>query len=95
MGVIKSFADKETEKIWNTQRSGKLPWNIQQRALNKLAMLDVARDLHDLHTPPSNHLEALSGTLKGFHSIRINNQWRLCFRWIEGNAHNVTIQDYH
>lgn len=95
MKVIKSFADAETEKIWNEERSRRLPQDIQQRALNKLAMLSQATDLTDLRIPPANRLEALSGDRKGQHSIRINQQWRICFRWEAGNAHDVGIVDYH
>lgn len=93
--MIKSFADAETEKIWNQQRSRKLPGDIQQRALNKLAMLSQAQDLTDLRVPPANRLEALSGNRKGQHSIRINQQWRVCFRWETGDAYDVEIVDYH
>jgi proteic killer suppression protein len=93
--VIKSFADAETRKIWNQQRSRRLPGNIQQRALNKLAVLNHASDLNDLRIPPANHLEALSGNRAGQHSIRINQQWRICFQWEGGDAFNVEIVDYH
>ncbi len=93
--VIKSFADAETEKIWNTERSRRLPQNIQQRALNKLAMLSQAKDLNELRIPPANRLEALVGKRKGQHSIRINQQWRICFRWEASDAHDVEIVDYH
>lgn len=74
---------------------GKLPTGIQQRALNKLAMLDQSVDLNDLRIPPSNLLEALKGDRKGKFSIRINQQWRICFRWKNGDAHDVVIEDYH
>ena len=93
--VIKSFADAETEKIWNQKRSRKLPGDIQQRALNKLAMLNNARDLIDLRIPPANRLESLSGKRAGQNSIRINQQWRICFRWDAGDAFEVEIVDYH
>ncbi len=93
--VIKSFADAEAEKIWNQQRSRKLPGDIQQRALNKLAMLSQARDVLDLRAPPGNRLEVLTGNRAGQHSIRINQQWRICFRWEEGDAYDVEIVDYH
>lgn len=93
--MIKSFGDVETEKIWNQQRSRRLPGNIQQRALNKLAMLNNARDLNDLRIPPASRLEALSGKRAGQHSIRINQQWRICFIWESGDALNVEIVDYH
>jgi proteic killer suppression protein len=93
--VIKSFADDEAEKIWNQQRSRKLPGTIQQRALNKLAMLSQSNDLNDLRIPPSNRLEALSGNRRGQFSIRINQQWRICFRWDNGDVYDVEITDYH
>ncbi|MBQ8635963.1 type II toxin-antitoxin system RelE/ParE family toxin, partial [bacterium] len=78
--MIKSFKCKETEKVWNEIFSKKLPHDIQKRALQKLRMLHVACVLDDLKTPPSNHLEALTGDRQGRHSIRINNQYRICFR---------------
>jgi toxin HigB-1 len=93
--MIKSFRSKETELIYNEQWSRKLPKVIQQRALGKLQMLDAAGDLKDLRIPPSNHLEPLKGDRLGQWSIRINQQWRLCFRWEAGNAHDVEIVDYH
>lgn len=93
--MIKSFADSETEKIWNGNRSGKLPIAIQQVSRRKLRMINNAQDLNDLRIPPANHLEKLSGSLAGFHSIRINQQWRIIFNWKDGNAINVKIVDYH
>ncbi len=93
--MIKSFADKETEKIWNLQHSRKLPIDIQQRALNKLAMISQAAVLEDLKIPPANRLEALKGNRLGQFSIRINQQWRICFRWKDENAHDLEITDYH
>jgi len=93
--VIRSFADAETERIWKEQRSKRLPGDIQQRALNKLAMLSQASDLNDLRIPPASRLEALAGNRKGQFSIRINQQWRICFRWAGGDAHDVEITDYH
>lgn len=93
--MIKSFADKKTETIWKESDSKRLPGDIQQRALNKLAMLSQAKDLVDLRIPPANRLEALSGDRKGQHSIRINQQWRVCFRWSDGDAYEVEIVDYH
>lgn len=93
--MIKSFGDKQTERLWTSLEPGKLPTEIQQRALNKLAMLDQSKDLNDLRIPPSNRLEALKGNRKGQFSIRINQQWRICFRWENGDAHEVTIEDYH
>ncbi|TVR42391.1 MAG: type II toxin-antitoxin system RelE/ParE family toxin [Planctomycetota bacterium] len=93
--MIKSFRDNEAEKLWRGGRSKKLPVSIQGRALRKLAMLDAAPALADLTIPPSNYLELLKGNRSGQHSIRINKQWRLCFVWIDGNAHDVEITDYH
>jgi len=93
--VLKSFADKETRKIWNEQRSKALPIVIQQRALNKLAMMNQATSLDDLRIPPANRLEALKGDRSGQFSIRINDQWRICFRWQDSDAHDVEITDYH
>jgi toxin HigB-1 len=93
--MIKSFADSESEKIWDGNRSGKLPLSIQQVARRKLRMLNNAQDLNDLSVPPANHLEKLSGTLSGFQSIRINQQWRIIFNWKDGHASNVQIIDYH
>jgi proteic killer suppression protein len=93
--MIKSFKDKETEKIYNRGYSHKLPQDIQQIAMRKLWMLDAAPDLNSLRVPPSNRLEALKGDRKGQYSIRINKQWRICFVWSEGDAHEVEIADYH
>ena len=93
--MIKSFRDKDTEKIFNRQLSGKLPQNIQRLARKKLVILDAAPELHDLRIPPGNRLEALKGDRKGQYSIRINDQWRICFRWSVGDAHEVEITDYH
>jgi len=93
--MIKSFKDKETEKVFNRNYSKKLPETIQQRALRKLRMIDAAADINDLRVPPGNRLEALSGNREGQHSIRINNQWRICFTWSLGDAYDVEIVDYH
>ena len=93
--MIASFADKETERIWQGRRSRKLPLDIQQRALNKLAMINRSQDINDLRVPPSNHLERLSGDRAGQYSIRINQQWRICFCWSNGTAHDLEITDYH
>ncbi len=93
--MIKSFASTETEKLFNRQFSRKLPQNIQRVARRKLEVLDAAEALQDLRIPPSNHLEKLSGDRKGQYSIRINDQWRICFRWQSGNAYDVEIVDYH
>jgi proteic killer suppression protein len=93
--VIRSFASQETEKIFNRQRSRKLPEDIQQIALRKLRMLNRAVTLNDLRVPPANRLEKLSGDREGQYSIRINQQWRICFEWQKGDAYNVEIVDYH
>ncbi|MFA5683479.1 MAG: type II toxin-antitoxin system RelE/ParE family toxin [Lysobacteraceae bacterium] len=93
--MIQSFADKEAKKIWGGTMSRRLPADIQQAARRKLRMLNAAVTLEDLRAPPANRLEALKGNLKGQHSIRINDQWRICFRWHASNAHDVKIIDYH
>ncbi len=93
--MIKSFGNKETDKIWNGVRSKKLPQEIQQIGRRKLRMLHNSQDVLDLRTPPSNRLEKLSGKLQKYNSIRINNQWRIMFRWESGNAFEVQIIDYH
>ena len=95
ISMIKSFRNKETEKIFNRQFSGKLPRNIQRVARKKLVILDAAPRLNDLRIPPGNQFEALKGDRKGQHSIRINDQWRICFKWSDGNAYDVEITDYH
>lgn len=93
--MIAGFAGRETEKVWNGEGSRRLPGNIQAVARRKLRMLDAAVRLDVLRQPPGNRLEALRGKRKGQHSIRINDQWRVCFRWAAGNAHDVEIIDYH
>jgi len=93
--MIKSFANKETEKLFSREISRKLPQGIQQIARRKLEILDATEALQDLRIPPSNHLEKLSGDRKGQYSIRINKQWRICFEWHDGDAYNVEITDYH
>jgi proteic killer suppression protein len=93
--VIKSFADAETAGVWSGRRSRRLPMEIQPIALRKLRMLNQARVLTDLRVPPGNRLEALRGDRCGQHSIRINQQWRICFRWHQGAAYDVEIVDYH
>ena len=93
--MIRSFADAETEVIWSGRRSRKLPADIQSVALRKLRMLNQARVLQDMRVPPGNRLEALKGARKGQHSIRINDQWRICFDWQDGGPSNVEIVDYH
>ncbi|MGE0109095.1 MAG: type II toxin-antitoxin system RelE/ParE family toxin [Bdellovibrionales bacterium] len=93
--MIQNFSCRETEKIWNGVLSRKFPPSIQDRALRKLRQLDASRTLDDLRVPPSNHLEQLRGDKKGWMSIRVNNQWRLCFRWHHGEIFDVKIIDYH
>ena len=93
--MIRSFRSKETEKIFNRERSQKLPSDIQQVALRKLRMLSRAVTLQDLRVPPANRLEKLTGDRAGQYSIRINDQWRICFEWVEDDAQNVEIVDYH
>ena len=93
--MIKSFADKETQKVYNQQFSKKLPQSIQRVALRKLIMLDNAGCLEDLRIPPSNHLELLQGNRTGQYSIRINNQYRICFTMDDKNVFDVEITNYH
>ncbi len=93
--MIRSFGDKETEKIFSLQRSRKLPPDIQQTALRKLRMLNNARIIDDLRMPPANYLEKLKRERAGQHSIRINDQWRVCFKRRDGDAFDVEITDYH
>jgi proteic killer suppression protein len=93
--MIKSFRCKKTEKIWNGEISLHLPRDIQNVARRKLRMLNNAKVLQDLRIPPNNRLEPLKGGRKGEWSIRINDQWRICFKWEDGAAHNVAIEDYH
>lgn len=95
--MILSFADKETEKIWRGERSRRLPFDIQDVALRKLRLLHAAKLPGDLRIPPGNRLEALKGERKGQWSIRINDQWRICFRWSadQGGPSDVEIVDYH
>lgn len=92
---IKSFKDKETEKVFGTQFSKRFPPDIQRRAVKRMKVLDAAYRITDLAALPGNHLEALKGDRKGQHSIRINDQWRVCFVWEDGEAHAVEITDYH
>jgi proteic killer suppression protein len=93
--MIKSFKTDETEKVYSREGSNKLPQDIQQVALRKLRMINNAKNLNDLKIPPANRLEKLKGNREGQYSIRINNQWRICFTWQEGDAHEVEITDYH
>jgi len=93
--MIISFGSKETEKIWDGERVKKLPLEIQEIGRRKLRMLNNSQNLSDLKIPPSNRLEKLKGDRKDFYSIRINDQWRIVFKWNNGNAENVEIIDYH
>ncbi|WP_234111068.1 type II toxin-antitoxin system RelE/ParE family toxin [Chryseobacterium sp. R2A-55] len=93
--MVVNFGNKETEKIWNGIVSKKLPREIQEIARRKLRMINNSVDVNDLRIPPANRLEKLKGDLKEFYSIRINNQWRIIFRWENGNAFEVKIMDYH
>ncbi len=93
--MIKNFADKESEKIWKGIRSKKLPNEIQDVARRKLRMINNASDVNDLRIPPANRLEKLKGNLQDYFSIRINNQWRIIFKWINNDAYDITIVDYH
>ena len=93
--MIKTFKDKETEKVYNREYSRKLPYTIQRISMRKLWMLDAVPDLNSLRVPPDNRLELLHDNRKGQYSIRINDQWRICFHWHQGNAYDVEIVDYH
>jgi proteic killer suppression protein len=93
--MIETFADTETERFYVTGKSKRFPPDIQKRAAMRLNQLDAATALDDLRMPPSNHLESLKGVRKGRYSIRINDQWRMCFQFENGNAYAVEIIDYH
>lgn len=93
--MVRSWADDEAEKLFNRQRSRNLPADLQRVALRKLLMLDAATTLEDLRVPPANRLEKLRGDREGQFSIRINDQWRVCFVWRDGHAYDVEIVDYH
>ena len=93
--MIQSFGDSETEAIWERSVSRKLPRDIQRVALRKLYVIHRSRNLNDLRVPPANRLEKLKGSRSGQHSIRINDQWRICFRWAGADAYDVEIVDYH
>ena len=93
--MIKSFRDKETERLFSRHFSRRFQANLHRFAWKKLAMLDAAEQLDDIRVPPGNRLEKLSGNRNGQYSIRINDQWRICFRWREGNAYDVEVTDYH
>ena len=93
--MIISFGSKDTEKIWLGERAKRIPLEIQQTGRRKLRMINNSQDLKDLRIPPSNRLEKLKGKSKDVYSIRINDQWRIIFRWDNNNAHEVEILDYH
>ena len=93
--MIVSFRDRFTEELWRTGRSRRIAANLENVVRRKLAQLHFASVLDDLRAPPGNHLEALSGDRRGQHSIRVNDGWRICFEWREGNAYEVEITDYH
>jgi proteic killer suppression protein len=93
--MIKTFKNKETEKVYSREGSTRIPLNIQQAALRKLRMINNAKNLNDLRIPPANRLEKMKGTRGGQFSVRINDQWRICFLWQEGEAFEVEITDYH
>jgi len=93
--MIRSFADPDAERLFQRRRGKRLGPDIQRAALRKLAMLDAATTLDDLKAPPGNRLEALKGDRRGQHSIRVNDQWRIVFKWHDGGADDVTIVDYH
>lgn len=93
--MIKGFADKETAKLWNRELSKAVPADLQRKALQKLTQLHLAENLNDLRVPPGNRLEKLSGERAEQHLIRINDQYRVCFVWEDGDAHDVEIVDYH
>jgi toxin HigB-1 len=93
--VIRTFRDHDAERLFRREKVRRLPSDIHRMALRKLLMLDAATSLNDLRVPPANRLEKLSGERQGQHSIRINDQWRVCFRWIGADAYDVEIVDYH
>ncbi|HEY8783352.1 MAG TPA: type II toxin-antitoxin system RelE/ParE family toxin [Mucilaginibacter sp.] len=93
--MIISFGSKETEKIWDGNRVAKLPLEVQTIGRRKLRMINNSQNIRDLTIPPSNYLEKLKGKLNDYHSIRINDQWRIIFKWDNGNASEVEIIDYH
>lgn len=93
--MIKDFADKETEQLWQRRPVRSMSTGLQRQARRKLNMIHAAENLQDLRSSPGNRLEALSGDRKGQHSVRINNQFRMCFRWQDGDAYEVEVTDYH
>jgi proteic killer suppression protein len=93
--MIQSFACAETERLFRAELARRIPPTIQRTARRKLLLLDAATELNQMAVPPGNRLEALKGDRQGRHSIRVNDQWRICFRWHDGNAYAVEITDYH
>ena len=93
--MIMSFGDKDTESLFHRKRVRKFPLDVASRARNKLLIINAATDENDLRVPPGNHFERLKGDKKRWCSIRVNDQWRVMFRWVQGNAHDVTVIDYH
>lgn len=93
--MIRSFADRETERLWQGAASRKWSADVARRGLAKLRLVDSAESVEDLRSPPGNRLEMLKGDRRGQHSVRINGQWRICFGWSEGGAHDVEIVYYH
>ena len=93
--MIRSFRDRDTEAVFSGEPCGRFARPVQRAAQRKLRMLDAAESLHDLRVPPGNRLEKLVGRRRGQCSIRVNDQWRVCFRWTEGDAYDVEIADYH
>ena len=93
--MIKTFADRETQRLYATGQSRRLPANLIRRAIRRLEYIDLAQVLSDLSVPPSNRLHPLKGDRQGQHSISINDQWRICFRFVDGDAYDVEITDYH
>ncbi len=93
--MIRSFREKETRRLWERKLSKAVPSNLQRKALRKLVEINNAEDLNDLRVPPGNRLEKLSGDREGQHGIRINDRYRVCFEWGDGDAHRVEVVDYH
>ena len=93
--MIQSFADRDTERLFGREPVRRSPADLQRTMLRKLVAVDAAEALGDLRVPPGNRLEKLKGDRAGQHSIRVNDQWRICFRWKDGNAYDVEIADYH
>lgn len=95
LAMIRSFSDGDTEKVWKRLHVARFDRNLQRAALGKLVLLNAATNLHDLRQPPGNRLEKMVGARKGQHSIRVNQQWRICFRWTDSGLEGVEVVDYH